>query len=448
MERLQIDRGGKSDLSAEWSDPSPAAICRSGTGAVSIFAIFQISTNSGSIDVYFQSIQPHYPLFRKPEFLIQHASGEVQQNLLSAMFAVSIANSTNIEVAGLGFSSVSETFALYAWQACSDVVLYGSPAALEDLKTLFLLGLYEFRNAPNRKAWSVTGHLVRQAYHYGLHQVESPGACVFLDPESATVVEHEELRYLWWSIYTLDTCCNLTIATPSTIDLDMVNTYLPCDTVENWTNGRTLVSRKDPLILRGDIQGLSELAMRVSRIWRTMGTDCEADTNFATRVINTYILRETSNIRQLATHNFTKRAQQRSQTQSNLIAALRLALPASYLDPRRDLTSGEPPKSHTLRLVNLIEINFGNMWQHLPKPHEQAGSRQWLMDWCAAVDITEQIVDIVRHWDPGFVYLADPAVVSLFQTSTSLFLRCLRHLWAHGGLCGSRAEPIIFLTRI
>lgn len=121
------------------------------------------------------------------------------------MFAVSIATSTNIEIASLGFWNVSETFAFHAWQACSEIVVYGSPVTVDDLRTLFLLGLYEFRNSPNRKAWTVTGHLVRCAFHYGLHQIESADGCSFLDPERSTAEEREELRYLWWSIYTLDT---------------------------------------------------------------------------------------------------------------------------------------------------------------------------------------------------------------------------------------------------
>ena len=364
------------------------------------------------LDVFFSSIQPHYPLFRKANFLIKHNAGQTQDSLLSAMLALSTANSMNIEVAGLGFSNVSETYALHAWQACSDIVIYGSAASVDDLKTLFLLGLYEFRNSPNRRAWNVTGHVVRQAYHYGLHQVESPGGCTFLDVENTDPLEKEGLRYLWWSIYTLDTCCNLTITTPSSIDLDMVNTYLPGGKLERWANGQPLPAESHQLSLRGDMQGLSELIARASQSWHKIGgtSDSDYNINFLIRIINTSIIRECSNARQIAAHNSSLRAQQRWQTQSNLLAALKLAIPAGYLDPRRDLLSGESGHDHALRLVTLIEVNLASLWLYLPKPYDKAGSRAWIMDWCSAVDTTERTIEIVKHWDPSLMYLADPAI--------------------------------------
>ena len=362
------------------------------------------------VEVFFQSIQPHYPLFQKPNFLNHLNSGQIPDRLLSAIFAVSIANSANIEVASLGSSNVSETYALHAWQHCSNIVLYGSSANLDDLNTLFLLGLYEFRNAPNRKAWNVAGHLVRQAYHYGLHQVDTPGGCSYIDAESVDPAEQERLRYLWWSIYTLDTCCNLTIATPSTIDLDMVNTSLPYSTVKQWTDGQISVMARDPLTLHGDMQGISELVMRVFQSRRRTGSEFGTDINFIIRSIDTAILRGVSNVRQMASHNDTSRVQQRWQTQSDLVAALRLALPVDYLDPRRDLPSGESGQSHTLRLVNLMEINLSTLWLNLPKPQDEVSSRPWLMDWYAALDVTDKIVQVIRQWDPALVYLADPAI--------------------------------------
>jgi Fungal specific transcription factor domain len=375
--------------------------------------------------VFFQSIQPHYPLFRKSTFLGKHHAGQVQESLLSAMLAVSIANSTNIDIAGLGFSNVSETYAFHAWQACSEIVIYGSPATMDDLKTLFLLGLYEFRNSPNRKAWNVTGHLVRQAYHYGLHQVESPGGCGFLGRKTNESLEQEELRYFWWSLYILDTCCNLTIATPSSIDLDMVNTYLPSGNVERWTSGYSPPIETQPMSLSADIQGLSELVTRVSHSrFKNVGPlssyDGNYDTNFLIRIITTSILRELSNVRQIAAHSSALRAQQRWQTQSNLFAALQLALPAGYLDPRRDLPSGESGYNHTLRLVSVIEINLARFWQQLPKPYDQVGSRAWLIDWCAALETAERIVDVIKQWDTGFIYLADPAISYIIFVSMVL----------------------------
>lgn len=362
------------------------------------------------VDAFFRSIQPHYPLFQKPKFLTLYNTDLIQGSLLAAVFAVSIATSSNPEIASLGFRTVGDTYALYAWQACSDIVLYGSPAGPDDLKTLFLLGLYEFRNSPNRKAWNVTGHLVRQAYHYGLHQIESPGGCSFIDQTASTASDLEELRYLWWSIYTLDTCCNLTIATPSNIDLDMVNTYLPCTAVEHWTSGQPIQTRKDRLLLRSDIEGVSELVMRTSQSKDKMTQDSEGDLDFIIRIINTSILRETSNVRQMAVHNTASRVQQRWQAQFNIFAALRLSLPADYLNPRRNLALAESPKSHALRLVTLMEVSLGQLWLSLPKRQDRVGSKPWLMDWCAAVDVTDKIVNIVQQWDPATLHLADPAI--------------------------------------
>ncbi|PVH70743.1 hypothetical protein DL98DRAFT_521447 [Cadophora sp. DSE1049] len=361
------------------------------------------------IEAFFQSIQPQYPLFQKPTFLHYYATGQLQESLLSAVFAISVAHSLNAEVAALGPRSVSDSYALSAWQSCSNIMISGAPAGVDDLKTLFLLALYEFRNSPNRKAWTVTGNLVRLAFHYGLHLIDARD-CTFVDPNGTDAAEVEELRYLWWSIYTLDTCCNLTVAAPSTIDLNMVFTSLPSGSIENWTKGELSSPNADRIFLHNDLQLMSDTIKKIAKNWAKTDQNFDVDVNFSIRIINTSRLREACNLQQIAKYTPATSIAQKWRAQSDLLAALRLALPAVYLDPKRSLASLESRSDHTLRLENLIEMTHANRILSMPKLQEPIDSESWLRDWGTVMNISDDIVQIVKVWDTRTIHLVDPAI--------------------------------------
>jgi hypothetical protein len=337
--------------------------------------------------------------------------GQVPESMLSAICAVSAALSTNGEVLMLGASRIGEVYASSARQACSPILTSDAPATANDLRTVFLLGLYEFRNSPNQRAWETIGHLVRLAYHYGIHQIDNPTNCSFYEPGVTSSTDLESLRYLWWSIYILDTCCNTTAATLSNIDLDSLCTALPAGTIENWTIGEETASAIRHF-LGNDIEELSNTLRKISSNWlKNVKKVPDVDVNFAIRIINTSQLREACDLRRAISQNPLGRFNRRWQLLPIHHAATRLALPARYLDPQRKAYLGELKHSHALRLLNLLEITIANLIVSMPKALSEASPDfSWLADWDSSIGIIDEIVQIVKNWDPRMCYLTDPCV--------------------------------------
>ena len=329
--------------------------------------------------------------------------------MLSAIFAVSATKSVTQEVLALGVSKVGEVYASSAWQGCSAVLNSAIPATINDLKTIFLLSLYEFRKSPSQKAWANIGHLVRLSYHYGLHQIDNPTNCTFYEPGVTSPTDLEDWRYLWWSIYLLDTWCNATAATPSTIESDSLCTALPVGTIEDWTNGRETPTTTRHF-LSNDIEQLSNSLRRISSNWQSCGKDfSEVDVAFAIRVINTFQTREAVDLRRAANQNPKRSFDQRWQVLSTQLAVTRLALPPRYLDPRLDAASGESKHSHALRLLNLIELILTHLLVSMPKTSGQrVEESDWLSDWESSMRNIDQIVRVIRSWDSQMCYLTDP----------------------------------------
>lgn len=165
------------------------------------FCLIPISNVVPRLNEYFESVQPLYPLFRKQALFNQYNAGQVPQAILASIFANTAALSTNAEIMIRGPNTIGEHYATLARQACSPLCMSDIPATISDLRALFLLALYESRTSPNRRAWATAGHLVRLAYHYGLHQVDNVANCTFYEEGVTTSDDLEGWRYLWWSIY-------------------------------------------------------------------------------------------------------------------------------------------------------------------------------------------------------------------------------------------------------
>ena len=399
------------------SDHFPARCLRLSPEAESDLSVHELSSDqaesdSNRLNAYFDCIQPYFPLFRKHDLLHQYYTDQLPQALLAAIFAVSANLTTNPNVPAQASGMIGETYADFVKRACSPILLSDASATITDLRTMFLLALYEFRNNPNRRAWAVMGHLVRLAYQHGIHQVDNPTNCSFYDPETTSADDLEGWRYLWWSIFILDTCCNTTVATPSNIDLESLCTALPTGTIADWTNGEQTLSPSGQTYLFDDLEVLSNSLKTVTSKWLNEAQESPSvDVNFIVRIINTSQLREISNLCRVVDQNPTRSFDKRWQRLSTHTAALRLALPARYLRPQCIASSGESRRSHTLRLVNLLEIYLSNLLVTMPKSVSKGeADYAWSADWDASIVHVNRIVEVVKYWDPGMSSFTDPAV--------------------------------------
>ena len=341
----------------------------------------------------------------------QYNAGQVPRAVLAAIFAVTAALSTNAEIMMRGPSAIGEHYATLTRQACSPLCMSDLSATISDLRALFLLALYEFRTSPNRRAWATAGHLVRLAYHYGLHQIDNVANCAFYEPGITSSDELESWRYLWWSIYVLDTYCNSTASTPSNIDLDSLCTALPAGSVENWTNGGS-ITPNDRIFLGGDIEDIVCLLKTISSKWlQENENESGVDANFVVRLIVTWRVREVFQLRCAVNQNPAGKFQRKHQLISTQLAATRLALSARYQDPQRKISLGEQKNDHALRLVNLLEMQISQLPVAIPmNPPQDNQDEAWRANWDFSMGLVEEIVQIVRHWSPSMQNVTDPSV--------------------------------------
>lgn len=349
-------------------------------------------------------------MFRKQDLMQQYLMGYVPAALLSAIFAVSAALSSNEAITTLDASKIGEYYASLVRQSCSLFWMSDAPATISDLQAIFLLAVYEFRTS-RPTAWVTIGHLVRLAYHYGLHQIDNADNCSFYEEGVTSEVDLESWRYLWWSIYLLDTCCNSVAATPSNIDLDSLCTALPTGSVEGWISGRETASSTRQFLQPG-IDELLQILNTACTKWPQLNDDeFGLDTSFSVRIVITSQIRNICNLHRAMNQNRAVHIERRWQLLSNHLTSTHMALPSRYHDPRRAISLGEQKQPHALRLINLLEISLCHLLVTIPKSTSQHVSKEdWLSYWDTSMLFVDKVVQIVRNWDPSLYHLADPCV--------------------------------------
>ncbi|GAM83809.1 hypothetical protein ANO11243_017990 [Dothideomycetidae sp. 11243] len=323
----------------------------------------------------------------------QYTKGLVSPVLLSAVFAVTSGGLQHPEILALGGPVVGARHMLLVRQACSPIWLSEAPAALSDLKAMFLLALFEFRSALSSRACVTIGHLVRLAYQYGIHQVDGAESCSF-ETSTTSSADQEGWRYLWWSIYMLDTFCNLAAGIPSNIDIDAVCTALPMSVAESGTlELTTSLSTRRKLFLRSEVDSQIEILTAAREGWMLGRLDEGGlDPHFGIRVVITAQVRAAWDLRRTSDLHTSTKFQKRQQLLSNGLAATRLSLPGRYFDPRRAVSLDELPNDHRIRLVNLLEMTLSRLpVMTIRNDRTSMGpDDEWLVQWDGMLDFVHQ----------------------------------------------------------
>ena len=379
-----------------------------------------------SLSIFLRHIQPFYPLFRQTCLQASYEAGLLPRGLLLAIFSVSACFCVRAEIVALGNLEVSAACASRVRQIFPNNTISGSTATLDDIKTLFLLGLHDFRNSSSRKAWLTISNVARLAYSVGLHQVDNPTNCA-LYTDVSTPEEMEEWRYVWWSIYVLDCCCNVTFATPSGIEMDSLRTALPSTSTPASSENRVPAPAK--LLFIGGEPGSSSTILKELFTQASPVTNCnEFDMNFKVRILGTYELREASSLLRLIHENPGPKIQDRLRLLRSEISATRLSLPLWYLDPGRSTSAGETRPQHMARLINLFELHLTTLIVSLPNLTGDGTKAlsAWQRDWDVSLGLLEDMVAIVRAWDPRYAPMSDPAVCFIVFTTLVLLDTDLR----------------------
>jgi hypothetical protein len=292
-----------------------------------------------SVSLYFEHIQPIFPMFQRPLFEQNLHCNRIPDSLLNAMFAISC-NFVPAADHGRLFGPMSnplEDFARSAETQHLKSIEGNGNFTLNDIKTACLLALYEYTTYPGRKAWVCVGNLVRLALGLRLHQVDCHSSSI---PEA----EREEWRFVWWTVYRLDTTINVIASTPFGVDLQSIRTALVSTSTVAFTRG--IVNKSSQAFLQTDsVRG-----------WETVQEMLLLDPGDGSHIylLAVSLLRGVSLCTQRLNTNPTSELLGHMVCLKNAFSHLYAALPSWYFDPSKQST--EDSDSHQRRLETLIML--------------------------------------------------------------------------------------------
>jgi hypothetical protein len=203
-------------------------------------------TNS-RISLYFENIQPIFPLFRRATFEESHRDNKISEALLCMMFALASRYVPVSELQQIFGQDMTEPWKYFACAGFKksrfcDANDSDAPMSLEDIKTAFLLTLHEYTTFPGRKAWMRVGNTVRVAIAAGLNRIDRPGRQIVPPMPDA---ELEEWRLTWWAVWRVDSSINVLAGAPFNVQTCDVCTALPSSSTADFTAGVIPPSSKD-----------------------------------------------------------------------------------------------------------------------------------------------------------------------------------------------------------
>lgn len=209
--------------------------------------------------------------------------------------------------------------------------------------------------------------------------------------------EIEEWRSLWWCIYCLDSYCNITAATPFVVELDSVKTRLR----QNAESA--------------DSQFVSEAAIflpaETEQLWKTSKeiTSRAGDFTFNIHIVTTTIIREAARLSRLWKQNPSERLRSRFDALEHDLSAVRLSLPAHYFNLARNVLLNESSSAHHGRLISILHLHASRVLLSYPL-NLQENESEWLTRWRRTLEGCEDIVLVIREWNPQQCLSVDPAV--------------------------------------
>jgi hypothetical protein len=289
--------------------------------------------------VYFDHIQPAFPLFRRKVFFHDLSQGLLPVDLLAVMLALAARFSAQARLYRDLDLDLWKKVLTYS-QAChlstsSDVL------NLNTVKQECLLAVFEYAHSPVLKAWKQAGIMTRAAIGYGLHKLED-----LSNQGSFTDAEMEECRFVWWTIWKLDVCFNGLASTPLGLDDRFTNTYLVSTTIDDFTTGNVQPSTNTRL--QFGLQGI-EQSLQLLGFARIVDLEALA-------IYFTALLREghTLRCRMSTAPNECRENMRILRSACNIIST---CFPPWFLNPQRNVERQEGSNNHRMRLMTLLQFH-------------------------------------------------------------------------------------------
>lgn len=305
------------------------------------------STEQKSVSLYFDHIQPIFPLFRKPVFYADLIANNIPDMLLAATFAVSSRFLPTRQIGKLFGDSCKpwDNFSRIAQEKYQEEIQKNDPVTLTLIKTACLLTLYENTKAPSRQGWLLVNSAVRLALMAQLHQIDTRD---YPANDEVSAAEKEEWRFVWWTVWKLDCTLNVTACAPFGINDQMIGTGLVSTTIEDFT--RNIVYTTNFPLMPAEMDPL--------KFWTSspLGPQiCDAGDGFNTHLFATSLLRAVSECQQRLDIKSTMEDIKRIAALDDILSSMHLILPDWFLDAsRRDM---ESVHCHRTRLEIIIMLN-------------------------------------------------------------------------------------------
>lgn len=281
------------------------------------------------------------------------------------------------------------------------MILLTSFPSLNQIRQSCVLAFYEFHQFPGHQSWMRIGNLTRMAYRIGLDRLENLRA---LHSEWRMLDEEvmEEWRSIWWCIYRLDSYSNLSSGTPYLVDEVLINTSLILRDLN------CAVQAPPQVRLSAHIEDLWNLIPHVTSHPETLITNIHN--------ITITMMRQAGHLMRVCLLKSREETIGQIAAVERQLSTLRLALPTSWLNPKRNAFSQESHTDHHARLVTVLHLLMTRLLLSVMCCARQEED-EWLMSWQQVLETCQNIASIAEQWDSHFCVKVDPAISFIIFTA-------------------------------
>lgn len=360
---------------------------------------------ASSLEKYLEVINDALPLFTRERFLSGTRVSLYSRDLILTLVVITAKL--------IGFTFTSEGFDIDAHidlmlsSGSLEEDMFGNTPSIDRYRKACLLAFYEFHQFPGHQAWMRIGKLTRMALWIGLDRLES-SRTFHPDFGGMDLIDREDWRMIWWSIYHLDSYSNLSAGTPYVIDEGFVGTGLMRDQpYEHALQSHNVHPPQDLY-----------LPLKPDRIWELVSV--VASDSPSTSLSNLHIIAETA-MRQVGRTLRASVMRPKRESLADLernLSALRLALPPNYQNPRRNALLNESKLDHHARLVTINLLLMAQLLASLFScAMKEEEGEEWLLSWQRVLETCQDIAAIAEQWNSSFSLSVDPAMSFIIFTA-------------------------------
>ena len=361
-------------------------------------------------------IHPSTPLFNQEAFLSEYDCGLLDSTITEIVAAITLVILRPRKE--FAVANAPEYLAHQLAVTEREGGLSHSHGSLTWFQQACLLAYYAFHSCPDRRSWFRIGHLTREAYSLGLHQLDTTEPLLTFADRSQQG-DQDSWRKVWWLIHGLDSHSNISAATPFVVEAESI---------------RTAIKRVHANSAHDD--GLIFLPADVGDMWETIKTliRCDATDHFSLHIAITAWINQVAKIYRLGLQGQNSQLESRLRTLEDTFVTVRLAFPSWYLNSTRMASQNETRLQHNARLVNCIVL-LATQTLLAATAMLHSPTTQLVDGWNRMLESCDRVVSVVKACDPQSFTAMDPAlclIVSLHWSLLDLYARCQHEI--HPGL--------------